>query len=442
MVNAGTGTVVWTNHYEQQESELFAVQDDMVRRIATSLGIELSQRERRTINHVPTHNLEALDFYRRAEYPMTGLSEADSLRRSLGAYRRAIELDPNFADAYAGYARAAATVWRRDVSEIMSSAVARHEAYEAAGKAMQIDPENARAYEVLSIIQAVEGEHQIAVESARQAVSFEPGNAEAHTNLATVLYMSGDLDGAASEVQFARNLNPALPADLRLISGMVAFAQHRYPIAIAEFSAIQTIMPRSELVLEHLAAAYAYLGDMVKAKSIVAELKQVVPIANLGFYAVLSENMGASEQTDHFIEGLRLAGIPEWPFDDHRNKQDRLNHDELRSLVTESVWKGELANGVGFIQYFDRDGGFAYGSTTSLLTGRVEIRNDQLCQVIEGYLLNHPTCGYVYRTETPGHQAGTLAYVSIDAVKYFTASPEFLASKDRFSSSTGRIDGQ
>lgn len=423
LVHAGAGTAIWTRHYDRQEAELFVVQDDMVRSIATSLGVELSERERRTINRIPTQNLEAQDFFLRAEYQTTGLNEADSLRRSLASYRRAFELDPDFAEAYAGYARAAATVWRRDLNEIMSSAVARHEAYSAAGKAMQIDPENARAYEVLSIIQAVEGEHQIAVNSARHAVDFQPGDAEAHTNLANVLFLAGDLDGAAEQVNIARTLNPALPTDLRLITAMVAFAQHHYPIAIAEFNAIQKLVPRSELVLEHLAAAYAYIGEIAKAKAIVAELKELVPITNLGFYAVLSENIGTPEQAAHFIEGLRRAGIPEWPFDDQRREQDRLGQDELRAVAAGPVWRGELANGVGFVQYFDRSGHFAYASTTSLLTGRVEIRDGQLCQIIEGYLLDHPSCGYVFRNAaSPAHPAGSLAYVSIDAVKYFSVS--------------------
>ena len=86
------------------------------------------------------------------------------------------------------------------------------------------------------------------------------------------------------------------------------------------------------------------------------------------------------------------------------------------------MWRGQLANGVEFVQYFDRGGGFAYGSQTSLLTGRAEIRDNQLCQVIDGYLLNRPSCGYVYRTAAPDHPPGTLAYVSIDAVKYFSVS--------------------
>jgi TolB-like protein/DNA-binding SARP family transcriptional activator/lipopolysaccharide biosynthesis regulator YciM len=420
LVRAGTGAVIWAKQYERQGADLFEVQFDIVRRIAASLAVDLSDRERRIIDRVPTRNLEAQDYYQRAEYQVAGLTEAESFRRALTAYRRAFELDPDFAEAYAGYARIAATVWRRDYSEILSSAVARHEAYDAAGKAMQLDPENARAYEVLSIIQAVEGEHQLAVDSAHKAVDFQPGDAEAHANLATVLFFAGDLDGAAAEVSKARKLNPALSTDLRLISAMVAFAQHHYPIAIAEFNAIRESVQRSDLVLEHLAAAYAYLGDIAKAKAIVSELKEVLPITNLGYYAVLHENIGTPEQTAHFIEGLRRAGIPEWPFNDRRREEDRLSSDELRALIAKPTWKGKLANGVDFVQYFDHTGSFAYGSTTSLLTGRVEIRDGQLCQIIEGYLLNRPSCGYVFRNDSPDHPTGTLAYVSIDAAKYFT----------------------
>jgi adenylate cyclase len=244
LVRAGTGKVVWSRRYDQQGEDPFAIQDDMVRGIASALNVPLNDREIRTVNRIPTSNLEAWDFFLRAEYQTVGLGEADSLRRALVSYQRAFELDPEFAEAYAGYARVAATVWRRDFSEIMSGAVARHRAYEAAGKAMQLDPENARAYEVLSIIQAVDGEHQIAVRSARQAVDFQPGDAESHANLATVLYFAGDLDSAAAEVGVAKRLNPGLSTDLRLTSAMVNFARHQYPDAIAELDSVLQSVPR------------------------------------------------------------------------------------------------------------------------------------------------------------------------------------------------------
>ena len=423
LISAATGQPVWSESYDRRGADVVDVHDDVVQRIATSLKIELSEGERRRITRIPTRSLEAHDFYLRAEHQNAGMPEPAAYRRSLAAYRRAIELDPGFAEAYAGYARLAVAIWRGDLNEIMLSAVARQEAYAAAGKALELDPGNARAHEVLSIIQAVEGEHQIAIESARTAVDLQPGEAETHTNLAAVLYLAGDLDAAEAEIDLARRLNPAPSTDLRHVAASVAFAQGRDAEAIAEFSAIRELVPRSELVLEHLAAAYAYLGDKQRTREMVAELMDVVPIANLGFYAVLRENIGTPQQTTRLIEGLRLAGIPEWPFGDRRRAEDRIGLDELRSLSAGPVWTGKLENGVDFVQYFDKAGGFAYRSSASLLTGHVVIRGDQLCQVIEGYLLNHPTCGYVYRNAPGGpHPAGDFAYVSIDAVKYFSVS--------------------
>ena len=51
-----------------------------------------------------------------------------------------------------------------------------------------------------------------------------------------------------------------------------------------------------------------------------------------------------------------------------------------------ALWTGKLENGVDFVQYFDPAGNFAYRSATSLLSGRIEIEGDRLCQVIDGYL--------------------------------------------------------
>lgn len=423
LVEAGTGLAVWAERYDRQATDLFDVQDDLIQHIVASLKIELNEQERRTITRIPTGNFEAHDFFLRAEYENVGMTEPVSLRRSLVAYRRAIELDPNFAEAYAGYARLTVTIWRRDYSEIMSSAMAKEEAYAAAGKALELDPENARAYEVLSVIQAVEGEHQVAVTSASTATGLQPNDAEAHTNLANVLYIAGDLDRAQAEVEIARRLNPALPTELRLVSATVAFAQGRYAETITELNAVRETMPRSELALEHLAAAYAYLGQTDNVKATVAELKKVLPITNLGYYRVVRDNFGTPEQSAQFIEGLRRAGIPQWPYGDQRQPEDRLDADELRAVVAGTIWKGKLENGVEFIQYFDSSGVFAYRSTVSLLSGRVEMDGDRLCQVIDGYLLNHPTCGYVYRNGSDkAHPDLAFAYVSIDAVKFFSVS--------------------
>lgn len=423
LIEAETGRALWTDRFDRNAADIFDVQDKVVQRIAASLRVDLSDEERRIVTRIPTDNLEAHDFYLRAEYQIAGMPEAEALRRSLAGYQRAIELDPGFAEAHVGYARLAVTVWRRDFSEIMSSGIAKNEAYAAAGKALELDSGNAGAYEVLSIIQAIEGEHRLAVASARKAVDLQPNDAEAHTNLANVLYIKGDLDEAQAELAVAQRLNPALPTELRLVSATVAFAQGRYADAVTELNAVRESVPRNELVLEHLAAAYAYLGDTDNVQATVAELRNILPITNLGYYSVLRATVGTKDQLARFIEGLRRAGIPEWPYGEARRPEDRLGPAELRAVVAGPLWTGKLENGVDFVEYFDHAGNIAYRSPSSLLTGRATVDGDRLCQVIEGYLLDRPSCGYVYRNaRSADHPSESYVYVSIDAVKYFSIS--------------------
>jgi adenylate cyclase len=207
------------------------------------------------------------------------------------------------------------------------------------------------------------------------------------------------------------------------VSGLVAFADRRYDEAIRELSAVRDSVPRSELVLEYLAAAYAYLGEPTKAQATVAELRQVLPITNLAFYEVMRADVGTPEQTARFVEGLRLAGVPPWPFDDRRRLEDRVGPEELGRLATTTVWTGRLQNGAAFVQYFDQSGGFAYRSTNSLLSGRSRVRDGQLCQQVAGYLMDRETCGYVYRDVSAKPATGeSYVYVSSDAVKYFSVS--------------------
>src|SRR5260221_12717381 len=116
-------------------------------------------------------------------------------------YAKAIELDPGFADAYAGYARVAVEIWRWDYDFVLSSAVARKRAYDTAGQALKLDPNNSRAYTALAVLQLGNGRHAEAIASARRAVSLNPNDAEAVANLAVVLVYSGETTQALAEIK-------------------------------------------------------------------------------------------------------------------------------------------------------------------------------------------------------------------------------------------------
>ena len=189
LVDASTGGHVWAERYDRDLEDIFVLQDEVVSKIVSALAVKLSDTEATQIARIPTQNLEAYDYFLRAA---RGLYSRDSegLDEALSLYRKATTLDPTFARAWAGDARAAADVWRLDWFDVLSGQMARKRAYESAGRALELDLNSARAYSVLAILQVVDGRHDEAIESARKAVSLKPNDADAYLILALVLSYS------------------------------------------------------------------------------------------------------------------------------------------------------------------------------------------------------------------------------------------------------------
>lgn len=415
LVEVASGRHIWSESYEQDLAQLFTVQDEVVENVVNSLRVQLSDRERSAIARIPTRNLKAYDHYMRAEQQQLNSTETARFRQAVDNYRRAIELDPGFAEAYAGFAGTAAQIWRRGFDDVMPGGLAQQVAYEAAEKALSLDPGSARAYGVLSSMQVADGEYESAIVSARRAVELQPGDADAHTQLAHVLAIAGNTREAAAEIALARRLNPVLPPDLLLTSGVVAFADGRYHDAIADLSQARPVLPTSETLLQYLAAAQALSGDIVTARGTARELIAVMPIANLEFLAFVNHAPGIEVP---LLKGLRLAGLPRWPFGFTAAEEDRVPDPELQRIAVAPMWTGRLSNGIGFIQETDSRGSFAYRSERSLRTGRQFVRDGRLCQEIDGYLARREICGYVYRAG--GAERGLpYVFVSFDSVKFF-----------------------
>ena len=72
-------------------------------------------------------------------------------------------------------------LWSSDATNVMPTAAARKLAYESAGKVRELDPENPAAYSILALLQATDGQHDLALESAQRALELNPDHAEAHT---------------------------------------------------------------------------------------------------------------------------------------------------------------------------------------------------------------------------------------------------------------------
>lgn len=422
LIDALSGLSVWAERYDRQYADLFAIQDDVTGKIISALAVELSEGERTQLERIPSDNLEAYDYYMRAEQEGLAYSDVETYRRTLSYYQKAIDLDPNFADAHAGIARVAVDVWRNDYNFLWSAAVARKIAYDAAGQALKLDPDNARAHTVLALLQLVDGRAAEARDSANRAVQAQPNSAEAFGNLALILVHTGSHEEAVAEMENALRLDPAPPSSFRLLAGIVFYTARDNRRAIPLIEAARDALPNAEPAREYLTAAYAYEGDRVRGAKEKAKLLELFPDANLTYYNYLYDYW-REDDLEHHLAGLRAAGIPEWPFGFVGSEADQLDADALRNLISDKTWSGKHKNGTVFVQYFDKAGNTAYRSANTNITGTVEVQGNRLCERFGGYFLDRMVCGQVYRNKDAGQAGAQYVHVTPQALKFFSLTP-------------------
>ena len=224
LVDATTGGHLWADRFDRSAADVFAVQDEVIGRIVAALAVELTPAEQARLARPPTRNLEAYDYFLRAEQAAKS-GYRPQLREALSLYGRATALDPAFADAFAAHARTAAYVWRNDFDDPLPGPVARKTAYETAGRALELDPQAPLPYAVLAVLQVVDRRYEEALASARRAVELGPGDAEAHAALGLVLTFAGDHAEAVAAVERSLRLDPNPPTGDRLTAAL-AFTLH------------------------------------------------------------------------------------------------------------------------------------------------------------------------------------------------------------------------
>jgi adenylate cyclase len=420
LIDGETGQHVWAERYDQDAERMFEVQDNVIQQVAAALSIGLSDAERAALARIPTTNLEAYDHFLRAEYQPVDIAGTEGRHAKLDAYLKAIALDPDFAEAYAGYARALVDIWRLDMTDVMSSTVAKSEAYAAANDALRIDARNARALTALAMIQISDGQYGAAVASARNAAAIAPGSAEVQTDLAVVLALTGDGAAAQAALDLAHGLNPAMPPSLLVASGIVAFEDGRFDEALGYLERALAEVPTMEWANVLALAAYGQTGNRAAATRIMARLLEAFPIANLSYYEVARDQMRIPVQTPHLLEGLRLAGLAQWPYGVAPDAETLVEAAGLDDLVVGRTWIGVHHSGTPFLQENTASGKYAYRSDLSLRTGTIGIEGGRVCETSDGNLPSGKSCGVLHRG---GPAEADYTLLMPESARYFRIAP-------------------
>lgn len=230
LVDARTGFQLWSDQYDREIDDVFAIQEEIATRIVETLRVQLLGNAARPIAASTTTNAAAYDAYLRGRYFVNQRTEA-GLRRSLDQFRGAIEADPGYASAYAGLAEALALL---GLYGVVAPREAMPQAAQRADEALQHDPALAEAYVTLGMVRALyDFDWPRAEDAFRRAIALSPRYPAAHQRYAIDCLAPQRRFGAAmAEIDQACQLEPLSPV-LQASAGMIRYFAGDLDAAIA-----------------------------------------------------------------------------------------------------------------------------------------------------------------------------------------------------------------
>lgn len=208
LVDAQSNREVWSTRYDDNIDNIFSLQDQIITDLLNSLGVVTPQKK---ITKRKTNNLEAYDYFLRAEHRRLNRRGSKGSARIVEFYNIAIELDPEFIAAHTGLAREALSNWQLGDRDDPQTAAWRKLVYASAGKALELDPANDGALAILGLLQALTGSHDIGIASVENAVKINPANPQLHFDLATVLSYAGSHARALNSINRAIGRHTTAP---------------------------------------------------------------------------------------------------------------------------------------------------------------------------------------------------------------------------------------
>ncbi len=323
LIKAADGFHVWSDTFTRELKDIFAVQDEIAGLIAQNLSLKMgvaSPESRREVNP-EAHRLvlEGRHFW--------NLRTEDGFARAEAAFTKAIELDPQFAQAHAGLADVLVTKAIFQCYAGANSAVAPQARVEAE-QALALDPSLAEAHPSLGVILTNEGRFREAEQEFKKALALNPNYALAHHWYALLLEIQGRLDTALVEIDEALRLDP-LSLSATATRGRFLLAGQNHSAALAAFDRALALRPNFQFVLGERALCLMALGRREEALTTARAVESASAMEQRWFIdteaiQVLHQAGREQEAADHaarmlprfpadsYLRGMLLAAQGRW----------------------------------------------------------------------------------------------------------------------------------
>jgi TolB-like protein len=309
LIDAATGLHLWAERYDRALENIFAVQDEIVREIVTALDVQLREGEQHRVWSIGTRNLEAWECVRQAtDGCIGGVAEEQPRAREL--IERALELDPDYAIAWVMRG------WLHFTEADVASGIhdegqfdrAQAAAFECGRKALELDPNCADACSMLALTHLNAGDHDKAIELGEKSIQLAPNNAENHGEFCMVLAKSGQAERAVAVELKAMRLSPFYrPGRLRGL-GLAYRMSDRLEEAVA---CLREAVKRDPYLTGYvnLASVLGELGWLEEAREVAHIVLRQEPKFSIEAYTSGLSYRNPAD-IERIAEGLRAAGLP------------------------------------------------------------------------------------------------------------------------------------
>jgi TolB-like protein len=310
VVEAATELSVWSERFDRHSVDIFELQDDISRNVASRIEAELGLAEQKKAESRPRKNLGAWDLYQLgvAEfYKFT--PEANQLCQD--HLRRAIELDPGLASAHSRLAYA--IVLSMVYFDAPTDDKRMDEALAAAHVAIDLDDQDANSFFTLGRVHLARREYDKAIDALQHAIELNPSLAVSYCGLGDSYAYEGRLDDAINQFEMAIQLSPHDPFRWAFYSyrSLAHLFRGEFPEA-ATWARRSTQLPKALYwAYAHLVSAVGHMGDESQVRPALADLKRIKPGFTIRFARERLFYLKRAEQLDLYLDGLRKAGVAE-----------------------------------------------------------------------------------------------------------------------------------
>ena len=303
LTDTNRNAVLWSEKYDAEPKDIFAVQDDITRRVAGALALRVTSLELASSAAKPPNNLEAYDLVLRGRAQFSRLTRSGNAQ-ARDLFERATALDPKYAPAYVGLGQvnmlASNMGWTEDPGE------ARERAERLAQKALALDDRSSSAHALLGDVAVHFGEYDRALDELKRAIDLNGSDAESYGHLVAVLLYTGDTASAIAAGELLAQFQPEIPDVTAFNLGMAYVLGDRGTDAIRIPEPVVGRNPRHLYASVMLAAAYAAVGRQQEAERLAKGVRQRFPTFSRDQFGSGLRDPSLRVKLDHALE---MAGL-------------------------------------------------------------------------------------------------------------------------------------